>query len=194
MPDDRSDVTRLLAQLNNGREAALDELFPVVYNELRRIAHNQLHGEPDDVTLRTTELVHEAYQKLVDHQALDWQDRQHFFAVAARAMRQVLVNHAKKRKAAKRGGEAPEVPFGQVTLPQETKLEELITLDDALSRLADRDERAAKVVECRFFGGYTIQETADILGISRSTVKRDWRAAQAWLRQALDEQDSASDS
>jgi RNA polymerase sigma factor (TIGR02999 family) len=194
MTDDRSDVTRLLAQLSNGREAAIDELFPVVYEELRRIAHNQLHGEPEDVTLRTTELVHEAYRKLVDHHALDWQDRQHFFAVAARAMRQVLVNHAKKRKAAKRGGDAPDVPLQQVTLPRETKLDELITIDDALSRLADRDERAAKVVECRFFGGYTIQETADILDVSRSTVKRDWRAAQAWLRQALDEQDSASDS
>ncbi len=188
MADERSDVTHLLAQLSDGRKAALDDLIPVLYDELRRIAHNQLHSEREDVTLRTTELVHEAYRKLVDYHALDWQDRHHFFAVAARAMRQVLVNHAKKRKAAKRGGEHPDVPLGRVTLPQETKIEKLITLDEALGRLADRDERAAKVVECRFFGGYTIQETADILDVSRSTVKRDWRASQAWLRQALDEE------
>jgi RNA polymerase sigma factor (TIGR02999 family) len=186
MSEGRSDVTRLLVRLSDGDEAVLDELLPAVYDELRRVAHNQLRGEADDHTLRTTELVHEAYFKLVDHASVDWQDRQHFFAVAARAMRQVLVDHARRKAAAKRGGDAPEVPLHRVTLPQETKTEELVALDDALDRLAARDKRAAEVVECRFFGGYTIAETADVLDVSRSTVKRDWRAARAWLNRALD--------
>jgi RNA polymerase sigma factor (TIGR02999 family) len=186
MTTEASDVTALLVRLNNGDEAALDQLLPAVYEELRRIAHNQLRGEREDHTLRTTELVHEAYMKLVDHNTVDWQDRQHFFAVAARAMRQVLVDHARKKTAAKRGGEAPAVSLDGVTLPHDTKMEELIALDDALDRLAARDERSAKVVECRFFGGYTIAETADVLDVSRSTVKRDWRAARAWLNRALD--------
>jgi RNA polymerase sigma factor (TIGR02999 family) len=194
MSDDASDVTALLVRLSNGETAALDELLPAVYEELRRIAHNQLRGEREDHTLRTTELVHEAYLKLVDHNEVDWRNRQHFFAVAARAMRQVLVDHARKQAAAKRGGDAPEVPLHKVTLPRETKTEELIALDDALGRLAEQDERAAKVVECRFFGGYTIAETADVLDVSRSTVKRDWRAAQAWLNRELGGADASEDA
>ena len=186
MSEEASDLTALLVRLSSGETAALDELLPAVYDELRRIARNQLRGERDEHTLRTTELVHEAYLKLVDHHELDWRDRQHFFAVAARAMRQVLVDHARQKVAAKRGGDAPEVPLDEVTLPRETKTEELIALDDALTRLADRDERAARVVECRFFGGYTIEETADVLDVSRSTVKRDWRGARAWLNRELD--------
>ena len=185
MDDEASDVTALLVRLSNGEEAALDQLLPTVYEELRRIAHNQLRGEREDHTLRTTELVHEAYEKLVQHSTVDWQDRQHFFAVATRAMRQVLVDHARKKTAAKRGGDTPEVPLDEVTLPRETKTEDLIALDDALDRLAEQDERAVKVVECRFFGGYTIAETADVLDVSRSTVKRDWRSARAWLNRAL---------
>jgi RNA polymerase sigma factor (TIGR02999 family) len=185
MSEAASDVTALLVRLSDGEEAALDELLPVVYEELRAIAHNQLRGERSDHTLRTTELVHEAYMKLVNQSDVDWQDRQHFFAVAARAMRQVLVDHARRRTADKRGGNEPDVPLERVTLPRETKVEELVALDDALERLAERDERAAKVVECRFFGGYTIAETADVLDVSRSTVKRDWRAARAWLNRAL---------
>jgi len=185
MSEESSDVTALLVRLSNGEEAALDRLLPAVYDELRRIAHNQLRGERADHTLRTTELVHEAYEKLVEHNAVDWQDRQHFFAVAARAMRQVLVDHARRKTAAKRGGDAPEMPLDDVTLLQETKTEDLIALDDALDRLAAQDERAAKVVECRFFGGYTIAETADVLDVSRSTVKRDWRGARAWLNREL---------
>lgn len=187
MQDDASDVTELLVRLSNGEETALDRLLPIVYDRLRRIAHNQLRGERDDHTLRTTELVHEAYGKLVDHSTVDWQDRQHFFAVAARAMRQVLVDHARKKRAEKRGGDAPEVPLERVTLPRETKMDTLLALDDALDRLAEQDPRAAKVVECRFFGGYTIEETAEVLDVSRSTVKRDWRGAQAWLNRALQE-------
>jgi RNA polymerase sigma factor (TIGR02999 family) len=186
MSGSSSDVTRLLNRLSDGHEAALDRLLPAVYNELRRIAHEELRGERDDVTIRTTALVHEAYMKLVDHADVDWQDRQHFFAVAARAMRQVLVEHARKRAAQKRGGAGPDLPLDKVTLPVETDTERLLALDDALDTLAGQDERAVKVVECRFFSGYTIEETADVLGVSPSTVKRDWRGAKAWLNRALD--------
>jgi RNA polymerase sigma factor (TIGR02999 family) len=186
MSEEASEVTVLLARLQEGNDEAFEDLLPIVYDELRRIAHNQLRGERDDHTLRTTELVHEAYFKLVDHDSVDWTNRQHFFAVAARAMRQVLIDHARQKTAEKRGGTAPEVPLGEVTLPQEKGPGELIALDDALDRLAHHDERTAKVVECRFFGSYTIQETADVLGISRATVKRDWRAARAWLNRELD--------
>lgn len=185
--DSESDVTALLRQLGDGDEAVLDDLLPAVYDELRRIAHNQLRGEGEAHTLRTTELVHEAYLKLVDHHAVDWQDRQHFFAVAARAMRQVLIDHARRSSAQKRGGKGPDVSLDDVTLPRPTRTETLVALDDALDRLAGQDERAVRVVECRFFGGYTIEETADVLGVSPSTVQRDWRAAQAWLNQALGE-------
>lgn len=190
MSENHSDVTRLLVRLRSGEEAALDDLLSEVYDQLRNIARNQLRGEPEDHTLRTTELVHEAYVKLVDHHEIDWQDRQHFFAVAARAMRQVLVDYARRRTAEKRGGSSPDVPLDRVTLRHEQGPADLIALDDALDRLGQRDERVAKVVECRFFGGYTIQETADVLDISRSTVKRDWRAARAWLNRELESRDS----
>lgn len=194
MSEEASDVTALLVRLRKGDEASLDELLPAVYDELRRIAHNQLHEERADHTLQTTELVHEAYLKLVDHDSVEWTDRQHFFAVAARAMRQVLIDHARQKTAEKRGGTASEVPLDNVTLTQEKGPAELIALDDALDRLAQRDERSAKVVECRFFGGYTIQETADVLDVSRSTIKRDWRAARAWLNREMQPSSDSSDA
>ena len=180
-----SDVTRLIGRLRSGKAGALDELLSAVYDALRDIARNQLRGERANHTLQTTELVHEAYMKLVDHETVDWQDRQHFFAVAARAMRQILVDHARRRTAQKRGGEAETVPLDDVTPRREVGPGTLIALHDALDRLAERDERKAQVVECRFFGGYTTQETADVLDVSRSTVVRDWRAAQAWLNRAM---------
>lgn len=192
MSDTTSDITALLVRLRED-DAALEELLPTVYDELRRVAHNQLRGESDDHTMRTTELVHEAYLKLIDHDSVEWTDRQHFFAVAARAMRQVLIDHARKKTAEKRGGTAPEVPLDEVTLPEKKNPAELIALDDALDRLAQRDERSAKVVECRFFGGYTIQETADVLDVSRATVKRDWRAARAWLNRELNASSDSSE-
>ena len=185
MSEPTSDVTRLLVRLRSGKTEALDELLPAVYDSLRNIARNQLRGERADHTLRTTELVHEAYMKLVDHETVDWQDRQHFFAVAARAMRQILVDHARHRTAQTRGGAAETVPLDDVTPRRELGPATLIALHDALDRLAERDERKAQVVECRFFGGYTTQETADVLDVSRSTVVRDWRAAQAWLNRAM---------
>ena len=185
MSEETSNVTALLVRLRKGEEAAIDDLLPVVYDELRHIARNRLRGERENVTLRTTELVHEAYLKLVDHSTVEWQDRQHFFAVAARAMRQVLVDHARRRTAEKRGGMNGDVPLDRVVIPGSEDVEDLVALDDALDRLAERDERAARVVECRFFADYTIAETADILDVSTSTVERDWRAARAWLSREL---------
>jgi len=193
MSENTSDVTRLLRRLREGDEV-IDDLLPAVYDELQRIAQNRRREEADDHTLQTTELVHEAYFKLVDHGSVEWEDRQHFFAVAARAMRQVLIDHARTKKAEKRGGAAPKVPLDEMTLPQEKDPTELIALNDALDRLAQRDERSAKVVECRFFGGYTIQETADVLDVSRSTVKRDWRAARAWLNRELESSPDSTDA
>ena len=183
MNESTSDVTRLLVRLRSGETAALDELLPVVYDSLRYIARNRLRGERADHTLRTTELVHEAYMKLVDHHSVDWQDRQHFFAVAARAMRQVLVDYARRQTAKKRAAE--EVPLDYAMAQPTAGPGDLVALDDALDRLAAHDERMAQVVECRFFGGYTIQETADVLDVSCSTVNRDWRTAQAWLNRAM---------
>jgi len=180
-----ADVTALLVRLSNGEEAALDALLPAVYDELRRLAHRKLRGERGDLPLRTTELVHEAYLKLVDHPDVDWQDRQHFFAVAARAMRQVLVEHARRRQADKRGGDGPARPLDQVTPSTPRPPAAVLAVDQALDRLADLDERQVRVVECRFFGGYTIAETADVLDVSTSTVERDWRTAKAWLRREL---------
>ena len=180
-----SEVTALLVRLSNGDRAALDDLLPRVYEELRRLAHRSLRPENGELTLRTTELVHEAYMKLVDHHTVDWQDRQHFFSVAARAMRQVIVDHARKRTAEKRGGDRPTRPLEEVTPEAPRPPTVVLAVHQALKRLAELSERQMRVVECRFFGGYTIEETADVLDVSTSTVQRDWRTAKAWLRREL---------
>jgi RNA polymerase sigma factor (TIGR02999 family) len=182
-----SDVTQLLQHLRDGNEDALDDLMEAVYEPLRRIAHNQLQSERDDHLFQTTELVHEAYEKLVDHHAVEWKDRQHFYAVAARAMRQILVDVARSRTAKKRGGDRRRVHLDRAMHREDMGPEDVVLVDDLLDRLADRDERMAKVVECRFFGGYTIAETADVLGVSPSTVNRDWRSARAWLNREMKE-------
>lgn len=179
------DVTRLLSQLSGGNREALDELLPIVYQELRRQAHFQLRGNRPSPTLNTTALVHEAYFKLVDHHAVEWQDRSHFFAVAVRAMRQVIVDHARRKNAQKRGGGQPDLPLEEGRLRPDTQAKVLVALDEALERLEQIDERQSKVVECRFFGGFTIKETADVIGVSPTTVKRDWRTARAWLYREL---------
>jgi RNA polymerase sigma factor (TIGR02999 family) len=182
-----ADVTALLNRVQRGDGEALDDLLAAVYDELRDIAHWQMRRERDDHTLRTTELVHEAYAKLVDQGAVDWQNRRHFFGVAARAMRQVLVDYARRRTREKRGGDAPIVSLEEET-PSEVLAdgpEEVLVVDDALDRLAEKDERMARVAECRFFGDFTLEETADILDVSRSTVVRDWRTARAWLNREL---------
>ncbi len=181
MPPSVSHVTRLLEQLSGGDRRALDELLPIVYAELRRQAHYQLRGHRPSPTLNTTALVHEAYVKLVDHHEVDWNDRSHFFAVAVRAMRQVIVDYARRRNAAKRGGGRLDLSFDEAYMHPAAQARDFVALDEALYRLEQIDERQSKIVECRFFGGLTIEETADILGVSPTTVKRDWRTAKAWL-------------
>jgi len=189
------DVTALLARARNGDAGALDDVLAAVYDELRHIARKQLREEREDHTLRTTELVHEAYAKLVDHDAVDWQDRRHFFAVAARAMRQVLVDHARRKTREKRGSDAPVLSFDTLSpsqVPADSP-EELLIVDNALDRLAEKDERMARVVECRFFGDFTLDEIADVLDVSRSTVVWDWRTARAWLNRELSGQPGQAD-
>jgi RNA polymerase sigma-70 factor, ECF subfamily len=175
-------VTALLEQFAGGDAAALDRLFPVVYEELQRVAHGQMYGERGGHTLDTTALVHEAYMKLIRHPPrVQWQSRVHFFAVAARAMRQILVNHAKARSRAKRGDDAPLIPLDEAVIMSGTRPAELVALDEALKRLEELDPRQSRVVELRYFGGLTIEETAQVLAISVVTVKRDWTTARAWL-------------
>jgi RNA polymerase sigma-70 factor, ECF subfamily len=175
-------VTALLEQYAGGDAAALGHLFPLVYDELQRVAHGQMLAERSGHTLDTTALVHEAYMKLVRHPPhVQWQSRLHFFAVAARAMRQILVNHAKSRGRAKRGGGVPPISLDEAVVVPEAQPEQLVALDDALKRLEAIAGRQSRVVELRYFGGLTIEETAQVLGLSVVTVKRDWTAARAWL-------------
>lgn len=179
-------VTRLLNDLKAGRREAYDELLPQVYEELRQAAHLQLRGERVDHTLNTTALVHEAYLKLVDQRQVDWQNRAHFYAISAKAMRQILVSYARRRNAEKRGGGAAPVAFDEAFgVFSDERSEELVVLDEALGLLEKINPRHARIVECRFFGGLTIEETAEALGVAPITVTRDWRMARAWLKEAL---------
>lgn len=180
-------ITQLLHDLRDGRSAAFDDLIPLVYEQLRRIARHRLRRERDDHTLQTTELVHEAYERLEAHHEVDWNDRRHFFAVAARAMRQVLVAHARRKNAQKRGGTVPHVSIDDSPPAVPPSSISVLALNDALERLETLDARQAKVVEGRFFAGLTIQQTARMLDVSASTVKRDWRTARAWLARELGE-------
>lgn len=185
MPD-REKITRLLEAHADGDREALNALLPLVYDELRRIAHGRLRGERRDHTLSTTGLVHEAYLGLVRLDRMSWQNRSHFFAIASQAMRNVLVNYAVQRNAQKRGGDRQRLALDDVKLGTETRVEELLALDEALRRLEALDPRQARVVECRFFGGLSIEETAHALGVSPATVNRDWAMAKAWLSSMLD--------
>jgi RNA polymerase sigma factor (TIGR02999 family) len=187
-PKDGGTVTQLLKQLKAGRRDAFDELWPCIYDELRRIAHRQRWGERDDHTLTTTALVHEAYLKLVDQRQMDWENRAHFLGVAARAMRRILVSCARGRHAAKRGGMRTRVALDEAFgLVEDSRVEEILGLDEALQRLEQINPRHANIVQCRFFGGLTIEETAEALGVAPITVTRDWRMARAWLRHELDQ-------
>jgi RNA polymerase sigma-70 factor, ECF subfamily len=179
------DVTGLLQAWGNGERDALDDLLPIVYRELRGIAHRRLLGERAAHTLSTTALVHEAYLRLVRIDRVQWRDRAHFFAMAARAMRRVLVDYAHMRKAQKRGGGGIAVTLDAVVLAVDSHADELAALDQALRRLESIDERTGRVVECRVFGGMSVEETAEALDISPATVKRDWAMARAWLNQEL---------
>lgn len=179
-------VTELLHQAGAGDPTAAAAVFPLVYDELRQLAHRQLRRESSGHSLNTTALVHEAYLKLVDQTRAQIRDRAHFFAVAATAMRRILVDHARRHGAAKRGAGARRVPLEMVDgLAPDERADLLVALDTALVRLAALDERQARVVECRFFGGLTEEETAEALGTSTRTVKRDWAKARSWLYQAL---------
>lgn len=178
------DVTTLLRAWRRGDDAAFDRLTPLVYHELRRRARVYLRGERPDHTLRPTALVHEVYLRLVNVHRVDWQDRAHFFAVAARQMRRILVDSARARLYQKRGGGALRVTLDDA-LPVTSRAAEIVALDDALDALAEKDERKSRVVELRFFGGLTNEEIAATLGISTDTVTRDWNMAKLWLRREL---------
>ncbi|MGH7469607.1 MAG: sigma-70 family RNA polymerase sigma factor [Longimicrobiales bacterium] len=179
------DISSLLTAWNEGDREALDRLFPVVYRELRRIAHRQLRGERPGHTLSTTALVHEAYFKLVQLDRIQWQNRAQFFAIAARAMRRILVDYALARRRKKRGGGQPMLPLDDVIIMVNSQADELVAVDQALQRLEAIDVRHARVVECRVFAGMSVEETAEALNISAATVKRDWALARAWLNREL---------
>lgn len=182
----------MLEAAKAGDGAAMEKLFPLVYEELHKRAHWQRQKWHGDLTLNTTALVHEAYIKLVDQSRTEWESRAHFMAVAAKAIRHILIDYAQKRKAVKRGGDIPKYSLeemqlaGKEVVMTEEKAEALVGLEEALKLLEQEDEREAKVVECRFFGGMTVEETAAALGISERTVKRDWSMAQAWLRRTIE--------
>lgn len=180
-------ITNLLVDARGGDSDALDQLLPLVYDELRRIAHRQLRSERSDHTLCTTALVHEAYLKLVDQTRVSWQDRSHFYAVAAMAMRRILVDYARKHCAAKRGGGEQPVSLDEQTIAVKERAETLVALDEALRRLAALNERLSRVVEYRFFGGLTQKETAEALDVTARTVRRDWVKAKGWLYRELRE-------
>jgi RNA polymerase sigma factor (TIGR02999 family) len=179
------DVTRLLHRWYGGDAAAFEALLPLVYEELRRLAHRYLWRERAGHTLRTTDLVHEAFLNLVEEQDTPWQSRLHFFAVAARVMRHVLIDHARHRNRDKRGGGVGHLSLDEVAVFSDDHAEALLALDQALTRLEAFDERACRIVECRYFGGLTLAETAEVLGLSPATIKRDWNLARAWLRHEL---------
>jgi RNA polymerase sigma-70 factor (ECF subfamily) len=178
-------VTQLLLAWSQGDEAALDRLIPVVYRELRRLAHRHMRGERPGHSLQTTALVHEAYQRLVDTPHVHWQDRTHFFAVCAQLMRRILVDFARSRRYQKRGGGLRLVSLDEAMAAPLERSRDLVALDEALTALAAIDPRKAKVVELRFFGGLTAEETAEVLGVSPDTVLRDWKMAKVWLLNEL---------
>ena len=177
-----TNITELLIKWRNGDKAALDELVPHVYGELRRLAGFYLRQERPDHTLEPTALVHEAYLRLMNEKGIDWQSRAHFFGIAAVRMRHILVDHARSRRAAKRGREQYRLSLSEADRLTERRDVNLLALDDALKRLEELDSQKVRVVELRYFGGLTIEETAEVLKISPATVKRSWSMARAWLR------------
>ncbi len=178
------EVSQLLRAWSNGDQDAFDRLIPLVYEELRRMAKRYMDRQNPGHTLQTTAIIHEAYLRLVDQKEVNWQNRAHFFAVAARVMRHILVDHARARHAAKRGGEARFVALDEVTVISDQRAE-LLALDDALESLAAVDRRKCQVVELRYFGGLSVEETAEVLKVSAETVGRDWRLARTWLLREL---------
>jgi len=178
-------ITALLVGYGRGDKEALDKLMPIVYDELRRQAARYLRREQAGHTLQTTALIHEAYVRLVDQRNVQWQNRAHFFGIAAQMMRRILVDHARTKKRAKRGGSVIKVSLADATLPVNERDLDVVALDEALNRLAEIDEQQSRVVELRFFSGLTVEETAEVMHISPATVKRDWSMAKAWLHREL---------
>ena len=178
-------LTGLLIEWRQGDEAALDKLTPLVYDELRRIAHRYVRRERDGHTLQTTALVNEAYLRLAGQQKIEWQSRAHFFAVTAQVMRHLLIDHARRRHYTKRGGDLQQIPLDDAAMMSQHRAAELVALDEALNELAQLDPRKSRVVELRYFGGLSLEETAEVLEVSLMTVRRDWRAAKAWLYKAV---------
>ncbi|HWZ54707.1 MAG TPA: sigma-70 family RNA polymerase sigma factor [Verrucomicrobiae bacterium] len=178
-------VTRLLQDWRQGNEAALEELLPLVHRELRRLARRHMYGERPGHTLQTTALVNEAFLRLVNSQRVDWQNRAHFFAISAQLMRRILVDYARTRGYQKRGGGTPKITLDEALVGPQEKGRDLVALDDALNELAAVDRRKNKVVELRFFGGLSVEETAEVLRVSPETVMRDWRLAKAWLAREM---------
>lgn len=176
----------MLQEWSGGKQEALDALLPFVYEELRRQASRYLRRERAGHTLQTTALIHEAYLKLIDQRTVNWQNRAHFFGIAAQAMRRILVDYARGRHRAKRGGIGEDLPLEEAALVvSEERSVDLVVLDEALTRLAEFDERQARIVELRYFSGLSIEETAEVLRISPATVKSDWNVAKAWLRHEI---------
>lgn len=182
------DVTKLLAAWSDGRQEALDELLPIVYEELHRMAKRYMNSQASGHTLQTTALIHEAYLKLAGQKEQRWQNRTHFFAVAAQAMRHILVDHARSRKTEKRGGAATIISLEDAAVISTERASEITALDEALTKFSAVDERKARVVELKFFGGLSVEETAEVLKISPETVMRDWRFAKTWLLRELSNQ------
>jgi len=184
----KNEVTQLLLRWSEGDKAALGKLMPLVYRELRRLAGHYMRRERPGHTLQASALVNEAYLRLVDYRRMQWQNRAHFFAVAAQAMRRVLVEHARSRQYAKRGGTAQRISLDDVAVLTDQQAAELVALDDALTSLEALDARKVRIVELRYIGGLSIEEAAETLGVSTATVERDWRSAKAWLYRAISQE------
>ncbi len=182
------EVTQLLVAWSNGDRGALEKLMPLVYDELRRLARRYMNREPAGHTLQTTALVNEAYLRLIEQKEVKWQNRAHFFAISAQLMRRILVSMARARQADKRGGEARQVSLDEAMVFSEERAAELVALDDAMNELAALDPRRSRVVELRYFGGLSVEETAEVLQVSPDTVMREWKRAKAWLYSELNKQ------
>ncbi|MCY7347479.1 MAG: sigma-70 family RNA polymerase sigma factor [Pyrinomonadaceae bacterium] len=180
-----SDITQLLSDYKAGKKDALNELFPLVYGELRKLAASRMRNERGDHTLQPTALVHEAYLRLIEQHSTDWQNRAHFFGLAAEMMRRILVNHAVKNNADKRFGNQTRLALDEIVDFTSGSDINLVSLDEALNKLAEFDPKQAKIIELKFFGGLTNEEIAEVTGVSDSTVKREWRIAKAWLHEQL---------
>lgn len=185
MQEPPENITELLASYGRGNKESLDQLMPIVYDELRRQAARYLRREQAGHTLQTTALIHEAYVRLVDQRNMQWQNRAHFFGIAAQMMRRILVDHARSKKRVKRGGSEIRVSLDDANVAAKGQDLDVVALDQALERLAQIDEQQSKVVELRFFSGLSVEETAEVMSISKSTVKRDWSMAKAWLHREL---------